>query len=241
MLLVAATTAKRPTTAAIAVVLGAGLGAVALVEILFDRGTFRICHPNYNLWTRPALCLLAAAGLAATTRTTRRIVAAVLGLVIAAQGVGVGQAIANGDHFAHGPHRMIRSMIEGLGDDLAIVHDDDRGVSFFIETPLRYDYGPKLDQFRILDPSDPSNIMPLQGRREPRRVELLPHRYLVLIRPIVVADKELARQVRSGDRPIKPGPIVRNADILRGRRFLRGASQVAFISARVDIFERTAP
>lgn len=225
---------------AIATALGAGLGAVAMVELLFARPNFQVCAPHYNVWSRPALCLVAAAGLAGGGLWERRLAAVTSILVIAAQGVGIIELAAHGDHFAHGPHRTIAAIIGDLGSrDLVVIHDD-AGKFPFTANPIRYEFGPGLEQFRLLEAPAATMVGPLQGDPSPRALSSLTHRYVVLVRPTLTGDKELARQVRSGDRPIGAGPIYRGGGLLEGRRHVRREQHVAFIAARIDVFERTS-
>jgi hypothetical protein len=234
------TQSKSPSARAVLLALGAGLGAVALVELCADRRQFPITSPNYNLWARPGLCLLAAASLAVNGRIIRRLACFATGLLIAGQGLGVVQLVFGGEHFCHGPHRTIAATISELGPgEVAVVHDDDGQDYHFIACPIRYDFGPNLDQYVLMGGGNQTRaIVPLRGRPTPGRVESLPHRYVIVIRPLIFGDKDLVQQVRSGDRPIPPGPIARASEISIGRRQIRHSIHVAHISARVDVYER---
>ena len=222
-----------------ALTLGAGLGAVALIQLAFGRAGFNACSVNYNLWMKPGFCLIAAACLASRSRAVRRSAGLAACLIIASQGVGVVQLACRGDHFAHGPHRAIASMIRGLGaTDLAVVHDDGSGNFAFVASPIRHEFGPGLEQFRLLDGADGSRVIPLGGDPRPRHIEALPHRYLLVVRCSPTGDRSLVHQIRSGDRAIDPGPILSGGHASNGRRLVRRDLRVARISARMEVFER---
>jgi hypothetical protein len=226
---------------AVALTLGAGLGAVALIQLTLGRAGFNACSVNYNLWMKPGFCLIEAACLASRRRVVRRSGGLAACLMIATQGVGVVQLACRGDHFAHGPHRAIASMIRGLrSNDLAVVHDDRSGNFAFVASPIRHEFGPGLEQFRLLGGADGSRVIPLNGDPTPRRVEALPHRYLLVVRCSPTGDRDLVHQIGSGDRAIDPGPILIEGHASNGRRLIRRDIQVARISARMEVFERVA-
>jgi hypothetical protein len=240
ILIVAAIRSGSAATRAVALTMGAGLGAVAAIQLAFGRGSFNACSANYNLWMKPGFCLIAAAGVGSRSRAVRRLAGAAAGLVIATQAIGVVQLACRGDHLAHGPHRAISTMIRELGTtDLAVLHDDGSGQFVFVACPIRHEFGPDLEQFRLVDPNDGSRVIPLIGDPAPRSVEALPHRYLLVVRCAPTGDQKLVRQIRSGDRPIDSGPILIQGRASIGRRLIRRDLQVARISARIDVFELT--
>ena len=241
ILVIAATRSDSRATRALALTLGAGLGAVALTQLSVGRAGFNVCSVNYNLWMKPGFCLFAAAGVGSRSRIVRRFAGAAACLIITTQGIGVVQLACRGDHFAHGPHGAIASMIQGLkSTDLAVLHDDGSGRLVFVANPIRHEFGPDLEQFRLLGGTDGSFVIPLNGDPTPRRVEALPHRYLLVVRCSPTGDQDLIRQIRSGDRPIDPGPILNHGHASTGRRLIRRDHQVARISARMEVYERIA-
>ena len=73
---------------ALALTLVAGLGAVAMAQLAVGRVGFNACSVNYNLWMKPGLCLIGAAGLASKSGPSAA-PRPPAGLLIASQGVGV--------------------------------------------------------------------------------------------------------------------------------------------------------
>jgi hypothetical protein len=225
---------RRGAGLAIVLALGAGFAAVAVAKLAMSR--FDPATPSYNAWMRPGVCLLLASGIASRARRTAM---ATCGMLIAAQAFGVYQLAAHGDHFAHGPHRAISGMIRRVGPgEVAVVHDDPSDHAIFISSPIRCEWGPGLEQYRLVASSNGSAVVRgYPGGRETRPVGSLPHRYLLVVSSRAMSPGALASQVRTGDRPVGRGPVARQLLAADVWRLAGRALAVSQIAAEVDLFE----
>ncbi len=181
------TVRRRNAGLAVALALGAGFAAVAVAKLAMSR--FDPATPSYNAWMRPGMCLLLASGVASRARRTA---VACCGALIVAQGFGVYQLAAHGEHFAHGPHRAISGMIRRVGPgEVAVVHDDPSDRAIFLSSPIRCEWGPGLEQYRLVaSPGGPAVVRGYPDGRETQTIGSLPHRYLLVV----------------SSRPMSPGP-----------------------------------
>ncbi len=197
----------RRAGVAIATVLSAGMAAIALGKAAIAG--FDAALPNYNCWMRPGLCIFLAAGLTSRKPSARLASAAALVALATIQLCGVYQLAVHGDHFAHGPHRSIASRIRELASaDLAVVHDDSSNHPVFIYCPIRYDFGPTVKQYQLVDsnPEAPSvGNVPDTGESYPG--DSIPHRFLLVIRSERTSPGALRAEIRGERLPAVAGPI----------------------------------
>jgi hypothetical protein len=225
---------RRGAGLAIVLALGAGLAAVAVAKLAMSR--FDSATPSYNAWMRPGVCLLLVSGIA--SRAKRTAIAA-CGMLIVAQAFGVYQLAAHGEHFAHGPHRAISEMIRRAGrGEVAVIHDDPSDRAIFISSPIRCEWGPRLEQYRLAASSGgPLSVRSYPDGRETCPVGSLPHRYLLVVSSRPMSPGALASQVRTGDRPVGRGPIARQLLATEGWRLAGRSLVVSQIAAEIDLFE----
>ena len=66
------------------------------------------------------------------------------------------------------------------------VHDDPTGRFVFVANPARLEFGTALDQFRVIDGSGGTTVVPLAGPPTPRPVEDLPEILLGFSHPFAL-------------------------------------------------------
>jgi hypothetical protein len=235
----------RRSRFAVALVLGAGLSAVALGKVVLKAGDFDIARPIYNAWMWPGISLFLASGLATSHHAIRRAAMGCSLALLVCLGIGVVELRQHADHFAHGPVRTISRLIRTLGpSNIAVVHDAPPNQPVFLSCPLRYEFGLELPQYQAQPAADRASTRLRSypgcrpGPADAGPTVALNRHYLVVVRSWATQPRDLLDQIRKGDRAGRAGSVVRELRASRCWRLVDRRVAVALDSADIALFER---
>ncbi|HEV3121404.1 MAG TPA: hypothetical protein VGY53_05855, partial [Isosphaeraceae bacterium] len=231
---------SRRCVAAVALSLGIGLGAVTAAQLVVTH--FPAANYNYNIWMRPAVCILLSAGLAAQCLSARRVAVLASVFVLAVEACGTYQLAAHGDSFAHGPHRAIVELIRGKNvQDVAVVHDDPLYRIMLVYHSIRYELGPDLAQYQLVAaPGGAPLVRDHPSGRGLQPVTALPYRYLVVVRLRMGNAMQPARAT-GVDRALEYGRLAGALCESADWRLVSERIVHAHFSAQIDLFESCRP
>jgi hypothetical protein len=231
-------------SAALEVAMASGLSVVVLVHLA--QSSFAATSPSYNVWILPALALLMASGLVANAHAVRVTALAGIIMTLAANTYATGQLAVRGDAFAHTPHRHIAALIRHYGPEkTAVIHDGDTAQAWHIYSPLRYEFGGKVRQFRYL-PNDRDAPGVRVADYPPHKAEVevdptgLPFDDLIIVRSEQRGAKDVVSQVHRGVIPMGDGPVARALLASGGWERVEQETYLAFVGADIDVFRKVA-
>jgi hypothetical protein len=221
----------------LAIVIGLAVTcAVGTMMTLFD-----VYRPSYSSWAIPAVHLLVAIALGRTangglTRTCARGATVIL---LAAQAWIVSVVLLNPTTFSHGPHRMLSDISCEHEGRLMIVHDGPMWTRAYF--PLRFEFGPELEQWRNSPAQDDAESMIVQLPKSEQRIDIattMPSKRLLVIGCESQGQAAMRSHLRKEPWQPKLGPLATWLSNSPDWREVGSKQYFSYVSAYALIFER---
>ena len=219
---------------------GLASGMLAAVTASFMFSAFDSMAAWYNLWRIPAFALLLGSCWVVNQLHFRLAARCLMVTLIVSSACGAYQLMAKGNYFTSGPHRRIAEVIRPLcRSKVAIVHDGgpDWGEAYF---PIHFAFQDGVDQFLIDESSlQATTVKPLPDGVTSTHLLDLPHEFVVVVRAQQQGWRDLAEQIRYGDRQLPRGPALE--ELIQSENRWRLVDQrlfVAQVAAEMHVFQR---